>query len=180
MTFPEFDGAQIHSKFHNGWGSICKYLTKQDNEPLVWGEFYLEKRKETAEASRNHKNTNLVPQEQIIERIKKCYDWYQVYNDEVLTKLTLHSYSNLRNVYEDLKVVHDMRTTIGEIFFSSMEKHGQPKEYEIEELQEKYLLLDWIACQICFQRPIKTKQLFIYGKPCTQKTLFFHLLTKVL
>ena len=31
-----------------------------------------------------------------------------------------------------------------------------------------------------FQRPIKTKQLFLYGEPSTQKTLIFNLLSKVL
>ena len=40
-----------------------------------------------------------------MNRLSKCYDWYHVYNDEVLRRITLHSYSNLRNVYEDLQVV---------------------------------------------------------------------------
>ena len=57
-AFEEFDGAQFHSKFHNGWGSILNYLTKQDKEPLVWGEYSLEQIIEIAEASRNHKKTN--------------------------------------------------------------------------------------------------------------------------
>jgi hypothetical protein len=56
----------------------------------------------------------------------------------------------------------------------------QPEEYEIEELEEKYLLLDWIACQLSFHRPIKTKQLFIYGVPNMQKTALFHILSRVL
>lgn len=47
------------------------------------------------------------------------------------------------------------------------ERHGKrkPEEYEIEEIEDKYLLLDLIACQLSFHRPIKTKQLFIYGVP---------------
>lgn len=29
-------------------------------------------------------------------------------------------------------------------------------------------LLDWISCQLCYQRPIQTKQLFLYGPTNTQ------------
>lgn len=86
----------------------------------------------------------------------------------------------MRNLYEDLQVVRDMQTTLGERFIDYFERHGQPEEYEIEELEEKYLLLDWIACQLSFHRPIKTKQLFIYGVPNMQKTALFHILSRVL
>lgn len=58
--------------------------------------------------------------------------------------------------------------------------HGNPEEYTIEEIQEKSLLIDWVACQWIFNRPLKTKQMFIYGEPRTQKTLIFSFLSKVL
>ena len=86
----------------------------------------------------------------------------------------------MRNLYEDLQVVRDMQTTLGERFIDYFERHGQPEEYEIEELEDKYLLLDWIACQLSFHRPIKTKQLLIYGVPNMQKTALFHILSRVL
>lgn len=60
-----------------------------------------------------------------------------------------------------------------------MEEKGWPEEYEFEEIKEKYVAIDWIAAQFLGQRPIKTKELFIIGEPCTQKTLLFHLLSKV-
>lgn len=69
---------------------------------------------------------------------------------------------------------------MGELFIDYLERHGQPDEYDFEELQEKYLLLDWLACQLCFQRPTRAKQLCIYGVPNTQRTLLFHLLSPVL
>jgi len=50
---------------------------------------------------------------------------------------------------------------------------GWPKEYMPEELNEKFLLLDWIAFNLLASRPFRTRQLFIYGGPETQKTLFF-------
>ena len=61
-----------------------------------------------------------------------------------------------------------------------LKEHGDPAEYDIEDLEEKYLLLDWVACQLCFKRSIKTKQLFLYGEPSTQKALIFHFLSRVL
>lgn len=61
-----------------------------------------------------------------------------------------------------------------------LEENQFPKEYEFEELGEKYLLLDWVACQLIGQRPIKTKQLFLYGPANTQKTLLFHFLSKAI
>lgn len=61
-----------------------------------------------------------------------------------------------------------------------LEKKGEQKEYDVEEIKEKYLVIDWIACRVCFKRPIKIKQLFIYGEPSTQKTLLLNLLSKVI
>jgi len=59
-----------------------------------------------------------------------------------------------------------------------LEERGWPHEYTAEELQEKYLLLDWIATNLVFERPIKSRQLFVYGPPSTQKTLLMSLLKK--
>lgn len=61
----------------------------------------------------------------------------------------------------------EMEISFGEGTEQYLKEDGYPKEYHIEEIK-KYLLLDWIACQCCFQRPIKTKQLFLYGQPSTQ------------
>ena len=92
----------------------------------------------------------------------------------------MQSYESIRNLYEDPQVVRDMQTTFGEIFLYYFERHGQREEYEFEELEEIYLLLDWIACQLSFHRPIKTKQLFIYGVPNMRRTALFHILSRVL
>ena len=57
---------------------------------------------------------------------------------------------------------------------------GWPKEYNPEELNEKFLLLDWIAFNLLANRPPRTRQLFLYGGPDTQKTLFLNVVSKVL
>jgi len=36
-------------------------------------------------------------------------------------------------------------------------------------IREVYFLLDWLSCQFCFQRPLKTKNLVLYGLPKTTK-----------
>jgi hypothetical protein len=69
--------------------------------------------------------------------------------------------------------------TIPERLQAYLKEHKEPEDYDIEQLKEKYLLIDWIACQLCFRRPIKTKQLFLYGQPSTQKRLILNILSKV-
>lgn len=39
---------------------------------------------------------------------------------------------------------------------------------ELKEKKRRTPLLDWISCQLCYQRPIKTKQLFLYGPTNTK------------
>lgn len=34
-AFPEFEGRQCNVSFQKGWNSICRYVTKQDNEPAA-------------------------------------------------------------------------------------------------------------------------------------------------
>jgi len=58
-----------------------------------------------------------------------------------------------------------------ELMVTFLEERGWPHEYTAEELQDQYLLLDWIATNLVFERPIKSRQLFVYGPPSTQKTL---------
>jgi hypothetical protein len=48
-------------------------------------------------------------------------------------------------------------------------QYGEEEEYDIEDLREVYFLLDWLSCQFCFQRPLKTKNLVFYGLPKTTK-----------
>ncbi|XP_059628281.1 uncharacterized protein LOC132271050 [Cornus florida] len=37
--FPEFEEEEFETKFYQGWGPICAYLTEQDKGPFVWGEW---------------------------------------------------------------------------------------------------------------------------------------------
>jgi len=52
-------------------------------------------------------------------------------------------------------------------------EHGWQQPYEPEDLDEKFLLLDWLAVNrvVGSKRPRKSRQLFIYGEPSTQKRL---------
>ncbi len=92
----------------------------------------------------------------------------------------LTSLPRIKEAFEDLKILRDIESTVPERIQKYLKEYGDPKEYDIEELGEKYLLIDWVACQLSFERPIKTKLLFLYGEQSTQKTLVFHFLSKVL
>lgn len=67
---------------------------------------------------------------------------------------------------------------------SRMETHLKekvwPQEYTIDYLGGKYLLLYWWVCNLIFDMPLRTKQLFLYGAPSMQKSLMFEMLKSVL
>ncbi|KAA0036653.1 hypothetical protein E5676_scaffold76112G00020 [Cucumis melo var. makuwa] len=65
-----------------------------------------------------------------------------------------------------------------EILINFLERKGWPREYLPEELKEKYLAIDWIAVNLLFERRLKTRQLFVYGKPNAQKSLLISLLKR--
>jgi hypothetical protein len=75
-------------------------------------------------------------------------------------------------------ILRDMRTMLGKHFLSYLHKQGQPTEYELKELQERYLLLDWLASFLCFHRPTIPKHLFLYGhqKPKEDSSSIYYLL----
>jgi hypothetical protein len=186
-SFPEFEGSQFFVKFHKCWGTICCYVTKEDSTPFVWGEYTLAQIKEVCKATKKHKKQSESPgAPSLLAALRTCENWYQVYENELLCGSVLRNYNNIRNVFEDLQIVKSMKSSVLERlvdYLYSKSPPGSsvcPREYSMEELKEKYHVLDWIACQVCWQRPLKTKQLFIYGAPSTQKTLLFHFLSNAL
>ena len=179
--FPEWEGRSIDISLHKGWGSICKYILKEDKEPIIWGEFDLKQIQSIAWAQENHKEAySQINNVAILKRLEQIEDWYQIYREEIFQNKILSALPRMREAFEDLKTLKDIETNVLERIIQYLEKKGEVKEYDVEELREKYLVIDWIACQLCFKRPIKTKQLFIYGEPSTQKTLLLHFLAKVL
>jgi len=88
--------------------------------------------------------------------------------------------SKFKEVYEEAQTLKMLQKSPIENIAQYLSEKGEPKEYDLEELKEKYLMIDWIACQLCMGRPIKTKQIFLYGEPSTQKTLLLNLLAKVI
>lgn len=116
----------------------------------------------------------------VLDKLSKCEDFLNIYSNEYLVNRLFRSYGTLRSSFDDLKVLKQLRTPLGAKFIDYLRKHNWPAEYTPEELKEKYVFLDRVACPLCFQRPIKTRQLFLYGWPSTQKTLLVSFLSKVL
>lgn len=181
--FPEFEGAQLDVKTRKSWAALCEYVMKEDKDPILWGEdTKLEDIKSMIKKRKQHKKSRKTENTKgdIIKKLRDKKEWYHIYDDQQLTEACIRYYSGMRAVYEDLQVVKEIKTTVQERITAYLHQHENPREYDIEDLKEKYLLLDWIACQLCFGRPIKTKQMYVYGKPSTQKTLIFFFLAKVL
>ena len=51
-------GRTLDVPFHKNWASICRYLLKQDGQPLVWGEFSLEEIRDIAAGTSSKSATN--------------------------------------------------------------------------------------------------------------------------
>ncbi|CAL9138254.1 unnamed protein product (mitochondrion) [Musa textilis] len=116
----------------------------------------------------------------LIRKLQALDEWEQVYKDPELVKSVVASYNTIRAIYEDLKVLRARESSLKEIIENYLKEHGWPEEYSLEDLGEKSFLLDWLSCHLLFGRPIKTKQLLLYGEPSTQKTLLFDMLNVVL
>lgn len=76
-------------------------------------------------------------------------DYYEAYRNELLISRMLTQATKIRDVYEDLQIVKFKERN----FYSSILEYlsrlkTQPKEYDIEEMKEKYLILDWIATSL--------------------------------
>jgi len=122
-----------------------------------------------------HKKIEYMPPQLIIDRLAQKKNVLDIYEDEILKAKILTALPRMKETYDDVKTMKMMRETVMERIQAYLRDKGNPSEYHIEELEEKYLLIHWIACQLCFRRPIKIKQLFLYGEPSTQKTLIFKL-----
>ena len=88
----------------------------------------------------------------------------------------LNKYNSIRSLWEDEEREKRRKLSPMEILIKFLDKKGWPQEYLPEQLKEKYLALDWIAVNLVFERRLKTRQLFIYGRPNAQKSLFISLL----
>ncbi|CAK9135391.1 unnamed protein product [Ilex paraguariensis] len=93
-NFPKFEGMQCNVQFKKGWGPICLYLTKQDKQPVAWGEYTADQILQIAEACKKNRKTKEIAAKDIIENLNKCNDWLNVYKDEKITAMLINKYSN--------------------------------------------------------------------------------------
>ncbi|XP_059628280.1 uncharacterized protein LOC132271049 isoform X2 [Cornus florida] len=57
--FAEFGEEEFETKHHGAWGSICAYLTEQDNGLFVWGEWNADQIKEIGHLYKQKKESRL-------------------------------------------------------------------------------------------------------------------------
>ncbi|RZS17292.1 hypothetical protein BHM03_00049414 [Ensete ventricosum] len=178
--FPEFNGAQLDIKCFKKWSAICNYIYKEDPDPIVWGQQSIHQQQEMIHAVKKHKVIPSSTYVAIVERLKTLKQWNDVYEDPELAKMAFKNYNSLKAAFEDLNDPKRVKGSLLQRFLDYLKLQGWPDEYSIDELGEKYWLLDWLATNLIFRRPIKTKQLMLYGRPNTQKTLMFEMLSEVL
>lgn len=98
-------------------------------------------------------------------------------------KLLLGSqkYTSIKDKWNSIqkdKKLREMR--LAENIISYLDQKGWPEVYSPEELNEKYYVLDWLAVNLVGDRPLETKELYLYGGPDCQGLLLLEMLSKVL
>lgn len=183
-TFPEFEGAQTSVKFHKSWGTLSAYVTKEDKKPTLWGRYNMEQIREQAYIARAHRRASQQNKEQqvdkIYNRLKESKQWLDVYKDPILREANIKRYQNIKMIFQDLKTIEQIERDPLQALSLYLKEKGDPQEYDIEDLKEKYLALDWIAINLAFPRSLKAKQLCIQGRPSSQKSLIFKLISEVI
>lgn len=115
--FPEFEGRQCNVSAHRIWDTVCQYILKQDNTPVVWGEESLEEIKNRLDAKQKKKEKNvpnfqfLVPKVrgrannvEVLQRLSEKSEWIQVLKDELLGPRCVTNYNNLRQIFIDMRL----------------------------------------------------------------------------
>lgn len=172
-TFPMFEGKQLNVSFHKGWNTICHYLLKQDKTPTCWGTSLSEIKILSESVLRK-----AVSYPQLLGRLKDKEDWTEVITDEELGPRCLRSYNSVKQVFADLQGIKESKH-----FFQTLSEFLRDKnepKYTAEELKDKYPALQWLVFNLCRERHLKQPQLLLTGRPGTNKTNFFNILSKVL
>lgn len=126
------------------------------------------------DSRRQRKRTNpTLAKEHVAHVLEEKKDGIYVFDDPIVTQENLTFYMSMRSTFDDLWVKKAKNRDWMKSLRDYLSDHDHPDEYDIEVLKEKYFLLDRLATNLICLRPIKTKQLFLYSPPNTQKTFFF-------
>ena len=127
-AFPEFEGRTLYVQSHRPWGSVCKYVTKEDKKPLLWGHTL----EDVAKIIKQFEQKKGIPKDDkekhILEKVKDSTDWFSVYQDEIVAKACLTSYNAVRSVFADLEIVLKMGRSVEDRLKKDLEEHGNPRK----------------------------------------------------
>lgn len=95
-----------------------RYIPKMEKKKVVWGEYSLKQILEIGDASAKDQAIPYKPEKTggavVIEKVMKYDEWYDALEDPALKDTLIRSYSNLRGLFEDLKVAKDRQSNVGE------------------------------------------------------------------
>lgn len=80
QSFSEWEGRGVDLQSHKSFTTVCNYVLKEDEEPLIWGTLSLQRIKAMIEKQKKKKTQNpTCTQPEILERLKKMNDIYEIY-----------------------------------------------------------------------------------------------------
>lgn len=99
---------------------------------MVWGEYSLKQILEIGDASAKDQAIPYKPEKTggaiVIEKVMKYDEWYDALEDPALKDTLIRSYSNLRGLFEDLKVAKDRQSNVGERLVQFGKEKGFPEQ----------------------------------------------------
>ena len=106
--FPEWEGIECKVSFHKAWNTICKYVTKEDREPYVWGHFSRDQILQQVRACQNHKRITKEGEgkkedrtKRIFEKFRECEEFFDFRKDPEMASQLLNKYNSIQSLWED-------------------------------------------------------------------------------
>jgi hypothetical protein len=118
----------------------------------IWGEDSLGGIQEILHARQEHKAN---PRQKIVQQQWNIKNWFEA---PQLAQVIVSN--SLRSAYDDIQIIKDSESKLSDRMIEYLGGRKFPNEYHASELREKYILDDWIACNLIFGRPIR---IFLYG-----------------
>lgn len=85
---------------------------------------------------RKKKGGSLLDNEEVLQRLEKMKDFHEIYTTPELKPKRLHNLSKMREAFEFVKEILEIRGSVASKIQTYLKEKGNPEEYDIEDLQE--------------------------------------------
>lgn len=98
-AYPEWT---VNVSYRKGWGTLCSYVSKLDEDPFVWGEFSLSQIKEIAKSNETKKGAPNLKEEKentpkvVLQKLRNIDQWLEVSKNDIPGQKVLPAQPKMR------------------------------------------------------------------------------------